>query len=130
VLKEAARALQETVRDIDLAGRWGGEEFVVGLPGTDLAGGARLAERIRATLAERPIEAPSGEHFRVTATFGVAEFDGRGGLLELLAAADAASTAQNEPARTVSQPLQALRRNRPSAWLAWAAERLCVTIPR
>jgi two-component system, cell cycle response regulator len=90
VLKEVARALQETVRDIDLAGRWGGEEFVVGLPGTDLAGGARLAERIRATLAERPIEAPSGEHFRVTATFGVAEFDGRGGLLELLAAADAA----------------------------------------
>jgi diguanylate cyclase (GGDEF)-like protein len=90
VLKEFARALQETVRDIDLAGRWGGEEFVVGLPGTDLAGGARLAERIRASLAERPIEAPSGEHFRATATFGVAEFEGRGGLLELLAAADAA----------------------------------------
>jgi diguanylate cyclase (GGDEF)-like protein len=90
VLRGFARALQETVRDIDLAGRWGGEEFVVGLPGTDLAGGARLAERIRATLARRAIEAPGGEQFHVTATFGVAEFDGRGGLLELLAAADAA----------------------------------------
>jgi diguanylate cyclase (GGDEF)-like protein len=90
VLKEFARALQETVRDIDLAGRWGGEEFVVGLPGTDLAGGARLAERVREALAQRAIEAPSGEHFHVTATFGVAEFDGRSGLLELLAAADAA----------------------------------------
>jgi diguanylate cyclase (GGDEF)-like protein len=90
VLKEFARALQETVRDIDLAGRWGGEEFVVGLPGTDLAGGARLAERVRAAFAERKIEAPSREQFRVTATFGVAEFDGRGGLLHLLAAADAA----------------------------------------
>ena len=90
VLKEFARALQDTVRDIDLAGRWGGEEFVVGLPGTDLAGGARLAERVRAALAERKLEAPSGEQFRVTATFGVAEFDGRGGLLRLLAAADAA----------------------------------------
>jgi diguanylate cyclase (GGDEF)-like protein len=90
VLKEFARTLQETVREIDLAGRWGGEEFVVGLPGTDLAGGARLAERVRAALAQRAIEAPSGEHFHVTATFGVAEFEGRGGLLELLAAADAA----------------------------------------
>ena len=90
VLKEFARALQETVRDIDLAGRWGGEEFVVGLPGTDLAGGVRLAERIRATLARRTIEAPGGQHFHVTATFGVVEFDGRSGLLELLAAADAA----------------------------------------
>ena len=90
VLKEFARALQETVRDIDLAGRWGGDEFVVGLPGMDLAGGASLAERVRAAFAERKIEAPSGEQFRVTATFGVAEFDGRGGLLHLLAAADAA----------------------------------------
>jgi diguanylate cyclase (GGDEF)-like protein len=90
VLKEFASALRETVREIDLAGRWGGEEFVVGLPGTDLAGGARLAERVRAALAQRAIEAPSGEHFHVTATFGVAEFEGRGGLLELLAAADAA----------------------------------------
>ena len=90
VLKEFARALQKTVRDIDLAGRWGGDEFVVGLPGMDLAGGARLAERVRGAFAEREIEAPSGEQFRVTATFGVAEFDGRGGLLHLLAAADAA----------------------------------------
>ena len=90
VLREFARALQETVREIDLAGRWGGEEFVVGLPGTDLAGGVRLAERVRAALAERTIEAPNGEPLRVTASFGVAEFDGRGGLSELLAAADAA----------------------------------------
>jgi diguanylate cyclase (GGDEF)-like protein len=90
VLKEFARALQETVRDIDLAGRWGGEEFVVGLPGTDLAGGALLAERVRAAFAERTIESQIGERFHVTATFGVAEFDGRGGLLDLLGAADAA----------------------------------------
>lgn len=90
VLREFARALQETVREIDLAGRWGGEEFVVGLPGTDLAGGVRLAERVRAALAKRTVEAPNGERLHVTASFGVAEFDGRGGLSELLAAADAA----------------------------------------
>jgi diguanylate cyclase (GGDEF)-like protein len=90
VLREFARALQDTVREIDLAGRWGGEEFVVGLPGTDLEGGVRLAERVRTALAERTILAPSGERVHVTASFGVAEFDGRGGLSELLAAADAA----------------------------------------
>jgi diguanylate cyclase (GGDEF)-like protein len=90
VLKEFARALKDSVREIDLAGRWGGEEFVVGLPGTDLAGGVRLAERVRAALAKRTIEAQNGERLRVTASFGVAEFDGRGGLAELLATADVA----------------------------------------
>ncbi len=90
VLRVFARTLQDTVREIDLAGRWGGEEFVVGLPGTDLAGGVQLAERVRAALAESTVEAPNGERVRVTASFGVAEFDGRGGLKELLAAADEA----------------------------------------
>jgi two-component system cell cycle response regulator len=90
VLREFARALRDTVREIDLAGRWGGEEFVVGLPGTELAGGVRLAERVREALAKRVVTAPNGEKVRVTASFGVAELAGHGGLTELLAAADAA----------------------------------------
>ena len=90
VLKEFALALKDTVREIDLAGRWGGEEFVVGLPGTDLEGGVRLAERVRVALARRTIEAPNGERLHVTASFGVAEFNGRSGLEELLATADVA----------------------------------------
>ena len=57
VLREFAALLQETVRDVDLAGRWGGEEFLLVLPGTDLAGGAQVAERIRVALAgpDRPL---------------------------------------------------------------------------
>ena len=90
MLKEFARVLQTTVREIDLAGRWGGEEFVLGLPGTDLDGGVRLAERVRAALAENPVEAPNGEPLRVTASFGVAQLGAEKGLSELLAAADAA----------------------------------------
>jgi diguanylate cyclase (GGDEF)-like protein len=90
VLREFARALQDTVRDIDLAGRWGGEEFVVGLPGTDLDGAVRLAERVRTAIEKRVVTAPNGEPVRVTASFGVAEFTGEGGLGELLASADAA----------------------------------------
>ena len=90
VLKEFAQVLQTTVREIDLAGRWGGEEFVIGLPGTDLDGAVRLAERVRAALAKRTVEAPNGAPLRVTASFGVAELGAEKGLSELVAAADAA----------------------------------------
>src|SRR3954468_22007779 len=43
VLHDFATLLQETLRDVDIAGRWGGEEFLMVLPGTDLAGGAKVA---------------------------------------------------------------------------------------
>jgi len=59
VLREFARVLRETVREIDTAGRWGGEEFFVLLPGTTAEGGARLAERLRQTLESRPVLAPA-----------------------------------------------------------------------
>ena len=45
------RVLRETVRESDLAGRWGGEEFLLLLPGTGSEGAAQLAERIRLALA-------------------------------------------------------------------------------
>jgi two-component system cell cycle response regulator len=90
VLREFAEALKASVREIDLPSRWGGEEFVVVLPGTDEAGGARVAERIRSEFAQRVVLGPSGEQIVSTASFGVVGFTGRGGMTELLAAADAA----------------------------------------
>ena len=72
VLSDFAALLQETVRDVDLAGRWGGEEFVLILPGTDLAGGAQVAERIRVALAGRVVLAVDRTPITVTASFGVA----------------------------------------------------------
>ena len=90
VLREFAEALKASVREVDVASRWGGEEFVVVLPGTDEAGGARVAERIRDEFALRAALAPSGRPIISTASFGVAGFAGRGGTSELLAAADAA----------------------------------------
>jgi diguanylate cyclase (GGDEF)-like protein len=90
VLREFARALQDSIRDIDLAARWGGEEFAVVLPGTDLMGGIRLAERIREALAERVVISPLGDRLALTASFGVAEWGGTGKAQDLLAAADAA----------------------------------------
>jgi diguanylate cyclase (GGDEF)-like protein len=90
VLREFAVLLEETVRDVDLAGRWGGEEFVLVLPGTDVAGGAQLAERIRVALAGRTVLAVDGSPIPVTASFGVAAIPSAKTASELFAAADAA----------------------------------------
>lgn len=90
VLREFAAALNETVRDFDIVGRWGGEEFALILPGTDAAGGARVAERARVAFAERLVLAADGSRIGVTASFGVASFPEHAGEEELVAAADAA----------------------------------------
>jgi diguanylate cyclase (GGDEF)-like protein len=90
VLHEFARTLENGVRDIDLAARWGGEEFVLLLPGTDVDGAAQVADRIRARLESRPILLPEGQAVRVTASFGVAATVEPAGRDPLLEAADAA----------------------------------------
>ncbi len=90
VLREFAALLQESLRDIDLAGRWGGEEFLLILPGTDLAGGAQVSERIRLALAGRIVLSADGTPVPVTATFGVAATPPAATAAELFSAADAA----------------------------------------
>jgi len=90
VLKDFAEHLRESVREIDLAGRWGGEEFALLLPGTDLEGGRQLAERIREALATHRLIAPDGDEIEVSASFGVASFPAVSGQNQLVAAADAA----------------------------------------
>jgi diguanylate cyclase (GGDEF)-like protein len=90
VLREFAALLQDMVRDVDLAGRWGGEEFILVLPGTDLTGGAQVAERIRVALAGRIVLSASGTPMPVTASFGVAATPPASTASELFAAADAA----------------------------------------
>jgi diguanylate cyclase (GGDEF)-like protein len=90
VLKAFAGALRKTARESDVAGRWGREEFALVLPGTDAAGGARLAERARTAIEEHHVEMPNGDLCAVTASFGVAAFPESHELGEILAAADSA----------------------------------------
>jgi diguanylate cyclase (GGDEF)-like protein len=90
VLREFAALLTESVRDIDLACRWGGEEFLLVLPGTDLDGAARVAERIRQALRGRIVLSVDGEPISVTASFGVAAYPVCRSASQLFAAADGA----------------------------------------
>jgi len=89
VLRAFALTLAETVRETDVAGRWGGEEFALVLVGVGVSGGVELAERARRAIAAKAIETGSGS-LRVTASFGVAACTGGATIEELTAAADEA----------------------------------------
>lgn len=71
VLAEFAVRLRQELREGDVAGRWGGEEFLVVLPRTDLAGALLVAERIRRSIAATPIVA-GGTQISVTVSGGCA----------------------------------------------------------
>jgi diguanylate cyclase (GGDEF)-like protein len=111
VLKAFAATLHSSVREIDLAGRWGGEEFALLLPGTDLEGGHELAERVRRSLEAQEVTAPDGEIVRVTASFGVASFPEAGSQEQLVAASDGAlyEAKRRGKNRVVNAPALAVR---------------------
>ena len=95
VLRQIASTMTKVLRDYDLAGRFGGEEFVMLLPQTRAVDAFRIAERVRSHIAQLPIYAGSAtgsERVPVTVSIGVAALDAgsRRELTELLAAADAA----------------------------------------
>jgi diguanylate cyclase (GGDEF)-like protein len=95
VIKEIARTLKTLLRDYDVAGRFGGEEFALLLPQTRAVDALRIAERVRANIAGLRIiasGASGGERVHVTVSIGVAALDAGSTreLPDLLAAADAA----------------------------------------
>ena len=90
VLREVAQALRKSLRETDVLSRYGGEEFAVMLPQTQLAGALTVAERIRADVNALRLGV-DGE-LRVSASFGVAGFPSPSVTAPegLIAAADAA----------------------------------------
>jgi diguanylate cyclase (GGDEF)-like protein len=90
VLRTFADLIRSHVRDVDVSGRIGGEEFALLLPETDAAGAARVAERMRRSLNDVAIPLSEGAAIHVASSFGVAELaPGQSGD-DLLRAADAA----------------------------------------
>jgi diguanylate cyclase (GGDEF)-like protein len=76
VLIHFARTLAEHLREVDVVGRWGGEEFLVLLPDTRAGEAEQAAERMRGAIAAGPGFA-QGQPVTCTASFGVGEFDPR-----------------------------------------------------
>ncbi|MEP6873200.1 MAG: GGDEF domain-containing protein [Burkholderiales bacterium] len=74
-LKHIAALLQTSVRAVDRVGRFGGEEFIVLLPGVGLAQAADTAETLRARLAAQRVQRED-EPLALSASFGVAEWKG------------------------------------------------------
>ncbi|SFC51330.1 diguanylate cyclase (GGDEF) domain-containing protein [Bosea sp. CRIB-10] len=72
VLRAVAALVTEMVRKNDLVMRYGGEEFAIVLPNTSIRTLARIAETLRAAIAEQAITLADGTDLRVTASFGVA----------------------------------------------------------
>jgi len=72
VLRQVARRLAANLRAVDLAGRFGGEEFLMILPETDADAAASLAEKLRRAVAGAPIRLPEGHEVTITLSAGVA----------------------------------------------------------
>jgi diguanylate cyclase (GGDEF)-like protein/PAS domain S-box-containing protein len=73
-LQKMASTLRQVLRQVDIIGRLGGEEFGVLLPNTGLNEAVRLAERVRQCIAQMPLEAQDGR-FVITISIGVAACD-------------------------------------------------------
>ena len=89
LLQAFAGAMQECLRDVDVAARLGGEEFAVLMPETSLAGALAVAERLR-LLVEAPLLVRHDQGITATASFGVAELAQGEDADEFLRRADAA----------------------------------------
>lgn len=74
-LRHLAEVVQPLIRRQDTLARWGGEEFLVLLPGTDAAGGMILAEKIRAAVEGARCPCDDGTTFSFTVSLGVHQCD-------------------------------------------------------
>jgi diguanylate cyclase (GGDEF)-like protein len=92
-LREAAQRFRRVLRPYDGLGRYGGDEFLVILPGCDAEAANTLADRLRLALSSRPMTTERGGAFFVTLTAGVSSASHRNGIVGPDALTRAAETA-------------------------------------
>ncbi len=90
VLCAAVQNLRDAIRGIDLVGRWGGEEFVVLLPGADEVAAHIVAQRIRLNVQRPALLGDNSKHIPITASVGVAVRGADDSIEEILCRVDAA----------------------------------------
>jgi two-component system cell cycle response regulator len=79
VLREFSVRIRKSIRNIDLACRYGGEEFVIVMPETDIAVAGMVAERIRRRIATEPFPIQQGaKSLNVTISIGIASLGSEG----------------------------------------------------
>lgn len=92
VLREAARRVTSVVREYDTVGRYGGEEFLVLLPDTATEEATAIAERVRQSIAEAPMETRDGGMIHASVSVGLATAHAEfcGNVKDVIESADAA----------------------------------------
>ena len=90
VLRQLATRVRKSIRGIDLACRYGGEEFVIVMPETDMAVATIVAERLRRRIAAEPFTIPQGRTIETTISIGIATLDAGDNVPKLLKRADQA----------------------------------------
>jgi diguanylate cyclase (GGDEF)-like protein len=74
-LKQTTQIIQSNIRQMDILGRYGGEEFVVALPTAEIEEALQIAQRIAAAVRERQFEI-EGQYFGITISGGIAQRNG------------------------------------------------------
>ncbi len=115
VLAQVAGLLARHARQIDMVGRYGGEEFLIAIPHADAAGAAQAAERLRQVIEQQTVQA-RGVDLRVTASIGVAVVQpSDAGIDVALARADRALYRAKDEGRNRVVPADVPRRDAPRA---------------
>jgi diguanylate cyclase (GGDEF)-like protein len=114
LLRRTAQILTEGLRSTDWIGRYGGEEFLLLLPETDMAGAGAVAEKIRSRVQRTVVPVEGGALTSVTISIGLASLedvlprDGKVTARDLIAAADRSLYAAKNGGRNRVHPLVAV----------------------
>jgi len=91
ILKKIAGLISQTIRKVDIPGRYGGEEFLIILPGSNLEVALKVAERLRSKVEKTGFRTIAGDILPITISIGVTaleELENRSNDLELIKMAD------------------------------------------